>query len=251
MSKKKSLSTVPDDVLSLLNAEDGRLGFPKGTMHALMSQEVGGNFGKYLDKPDTYHYGLNGDGQRIAGHTGKISTAFGPFGILESTGKNPGFGVAPLKDKSLQEQIRFAADYLGGRVKASGGDLAKGLAGYGEGDKYAQQVLGRMGGQAGLGMQAPENITQSQPQPTNQPDQHPIFQFKQPQATPAQPYEGSWGQFQANQQPVNAQSMGMYGVSSADVMPQSYQLAQAPVQQMVGGEGGLGLQAKRIMAGFA
>ena len=117
--------------------------------------------------------------------------------------------------------------------------------------QYADAVVARMSGQAGLGMKAPESAAQNQSQPTNQPEQFPIFQFKQPQAAPAQPYEGSWGQFQANQQPVNAQSMGMYGVSAADVMPQSYQLAQAPVQQMIGGEGGLGLQAKRIMAGFA
>lgn len=131
------------DISQLLQAADKQYGFPAGTMASLMQQETGGNQ-KYLNDPAAYHYGLNAEGKRIAGHTGKVSTAFGPFGILESTAANPGYGVAPLKDKSLEEQIRFAAEYLGARSKAGGG-LASGLAGYGEGSKYANQVLARVG----------------------------------------------------------------------------------------------------------
>lgn len=136
---------IPDNVMQLLAAADARQGFPKGTMAGVMQQEVGGNFGKYLNDPSTYHYGLNADGKRIAGHTGKVSTAFGPFGILESTGADPGYGVAPLKGKDLAEQIRFASDYLGARSKRSGG-LEQGLAGYGEGAKYGAQVVARVNG---------------------------------------------------------------------------------------------------------
>ena len=87
---------------------------------------------------------MNDKGQRIAGHTGKVSTAFGPFGILESTAKDPGFGVVPLRDKSLAEQIRFSSEYLAARSKKGG--LGAGLAGYGEGAKYGQQVAARIGG---------------------------------------------------------------------------------------------------------
>lgn len=132
------------DLVSMLQAADKRYGFPEGTMASIMQQETGGNR-KYIDDPSAYHYGLSAEGKRIAGHTGKVSTAFGPFGILESTAANPGYGVAPLKDKSLEEQIRFAAEYLGARSKASGG-LSAGLAGYGEGDGYANRVLSRVGG---------------------------------------------------------------------------------------------------------
>ena len=112
-------------------------------MASVMQQETGGN-AKYLQDPSTYHYGLNAEGKRIAGHTGKISTAFGPFGILESTGRDPGYGVKPLQNKSIEEQIRFSGDYLAARSKGAG-SLQAGLAGYGEGGKYGQQVMARLG----------------------------------------------------------------------------------------------------------
>lgn len=133
---------IPNNVLQLLRAADAKHGLPQGTMQAVMHQEVGSNVNKYLSKPDSYHYGLNANGQRIAGHTGKVSTAFGPFGILESTAKDPGYGVTPLRDKSLAEQIRFSAEYLAARSKKGG--LEKGLAGYGEGSGYAKQVAARL-----------------------------------------------------------------------------------------------------------
>ena len=133
---------ISDDLIKMLGEADKRNGLPPGTMFSVMQQETGGNT-KYVDDPTTYHYGLNKDGKRIAGHTGKISTAFGPFGILESTGKDPGYGVQPLKDKSLAEQVRFASDYLAARSKHAGG-LQAGLAGYGEGGKYGQQVMARL-----------------------------------------------------------------------------------------------------------
>ena len=144
MSKEKPQG-LPANVVSMLAEADKRNGFPPGTMQSVMQQEVGGNVDKYLNAPDTYHYAPNAQGQRIAGHTGKVSTAFGPFGILESTGRDPGYGVKPLANKSLDEQVRFAADYLAARSKQAGG-LAGGLAGYGEGAKYSSQVTSRLGG---------------------------------------------------------------------------------------------------------
>ena len=142
MGNKRS-AVIPPDLVEMLNAEDKRHGRPAGTMLSVMKQEVGGQLDKFLADPSAYHYGLNAQGKRIAPHTGKISTAFGPFGILESTAKNPGYGVKPLQNKSLQEQARFASDYLQARSKSAGG-LKEGLAGYGEGDKYAWQVANRI-----------------------------------------------------------------------------------------------------------
>lgn len=136
---------LPADFVALLAAQDKRKGFPAGTMQSVVKQEVGSRAGEFLQNPSLYHYGLNAEGKRIAGHTGKVSTAFGPFAILESTGADPGYRVTPLKDKSLGEQVRFAADYLAARSK-SGGGLLQGLAGYGEGAKYAEQVMAKIGG---------------------------------------------------------------------------------------------------------
>ena len=131
------------NVDELIAKEEARTGLPTGLLRSIVQQETGGNK-KYLEQPDTYHYAANSKGKRVAGHTGKVSTAFGPFGLLESTAKKPGYGVAPLKDKSLEEQVRFASDYLGARIK-SAGDLVKGVGGYGEGDTYANKVLSRLG----------------------------------------------------------------------------------------------------------
>lgn len=142
MANNKSAG-LPDGLVNLLAQADKQRGFPQGTLAAVMQQETGGN-AKYLEDPSTYHYGLNAQGQRVAGHTGKVSTAFGPFGILESTGRDPGFGVKPLANKSIEEQVRFAGDYLAARA-LKGGGLQAGLAGYGEGGKYGQQVMARLG----------------------------------------------------------------------------------------------------------
>jgi len=135
--RKSNALSLPDDVVGMLAAEDKRKGFPPGTMQSLMAQEISGQEGKYLKDITAYHYEPNAQGKRIAKHTGRESTAFGPFGLLESTAKDPGYGVKPLGDKtSFAEQARFSADYLG----------ARGLAGYGEGEPYAKAVVNRRDG---------------------------------------------------------------------------------------------------------
>lgn len=126
----------------LEKAAEAANNLPTGTLAAIRRQETGGDQ-KYIDDPATYHYPLNSEGRRIAGHTGKVSTAFGPYGILESTASQPGYGVNPLKSKDINDQVNFAAAYLAGR-SAKAGSLEAGLAGYGEGSKYANQVLGRI-----------------------------------------------------------------------------------------------------------
>lgn len=125
----------------LLREADKKNGLPAGTMEAIVQQETGGN-AAYLKDPAKYHYDPDNSGTRRT-KNGTASSAFGLFGILDSTANKPGYGVAPLKDKSLAEQVRFASEYLGARVKASG-SLEKGLAGYGEGAKYARQVTSRI-----------------------------------------------------------------------------------------------------------
>jgi hypothetical protein len=159
MAKDSQALALPDNVFGLLAEADKQRGFPPGTMQALLMQETSGQ-AKYLSDPTAYHYAANAEGKRIAGHTGKISTAYGPFGILESTAKDPGYGVKPMGDKtSLAEHIRFAGDYLAARSKAGGG-LSAGLAGYGEGEKYAAQVEKRRGNAPAVAPVVPEPVVQ-------------------------------------------------------------------------------------------
>lgn len=124
-------------------AAEQKYGLPKGTVSAIRGTEVGTNR-RFIDNPAEYHYPLNAEGKRIAKHSGKTSTAFGPYGIVESTAAKPGYGVAPLKSKSLEDQVDFSAAYLAGRVK-SAGSFEAGLAGYGEGAQYAAKVQKKMG----------------------------------------------------------------------------------------------------------
>ena len=154
--------SAPDELVQLLIEADKRNGFPVGTMASVMRQEIGGN-SKYIQDPTTYHYPLNAQGKRIAKHSGVESTAFGPFGIVESTAADPGWGVKPLQDKSLKEQVRFASDYLAARAKQAG-SLEKGLAGYGEGAKYSREVMGRLGAPGS----PPQAVVQQQVAPVNQ-----------------------------------------------------------------------------------
>lgn len=125
------------DMANKLAAAEKANGLPPGLLSSIMQQEIGGRK-EFLTDPSKYHYERDANGKRK-------SSAFGPFGILDSTAKDPGYGVKPLVDKSLDEQIRFAAQYSAARIRSSG-DIAKGLAGYGEGAKYAEQVMSRLPG---------------------------------------------------------------------------------------------------------
>lgn len=129
-----------------LDAIEARLeeerGLPAGSLRALRMKETSGSQ-SYIDDPSKYHYGLNAEGRRIAPHTGKVSTAFGPYGLLESTARDPGWGVKPLQSKELEEQARFTADYLAKRIELAG-SVEGGLAGYGEGAAYGASVAGSL-----------------------------------------------------------------------------------------------------------
>lgn len=125
------------DVKQLEIDAEKKYGLPEGILGSIRQQETGGKQ-DYIDDPSKAHYPTG----RTA--TGVKSSAFGPYGILESTAKQPGYNTTPLVNKSLESQVEFAAQYLTGRTK-SAGSLEAGLAGYGEGAKYANQVLRRNG----------------------------------------------------------------------------------------------------------
>lgn len=124
---------LADTAKELEAKAEAEYNLPAGILASIRQQETGGQE-KYLADPTTPHYPES-----------KKSTAYGPYGILKSTAAQPGYGTAPLTDNSLPSQVNFAAQYLAGRIK-SAGSVDKGLAGYGEGPKYANQVLSRMSG---------------------------------------------------------------------------------------------------------
>ena len=219
-SKRSSPLSIPDTLLASLDAADVKHGFPKGTMMSVMQQEIGGN-AKYLNDPAAYHYEANSEGKRIAGHTGKVSTAFGPFGILESTAADPGFGVTPLKSKSLEDQVAFAGAYLAARSKDKG--LAAGLAGYGEGEKYARQVQGRI---PNAGPIVPDSgpTPEGQPVPVQLAQAAPVVQTPQGPVPIgyAAPDTGGWKEFQQAMPAQVTPTALSFGGAPKDFNPLAY-----------------------------
>lgn len=130
------------ELFAKLDAADKAQGLPVGTMRAIMHNEIS-NSSKFIDAPDTYHYPVAADGKHRT-KDGTQSSAFGPFGILDSTAKKPGYGITPLKDKSLDEQIRFSSEMLGKVSKKLGG-LEPALNLYGGGTPgYTQKILAKV-----------------------------------------------------------------------------------------------------------
>jgi hypothetical protein len=126
-------------VFEKTDAAEKAYGLPPGIMRAIMHNEIRYS-DKYLDTPDTYHYPVAADGKHRT-KEGTQSSAFGPFGILDSTAQKPGYGITPLKDKSLDEQVRFTAEMLAKTSKHLGG-IDKALDLYGGGTPgYTQKVL--------------------------------------------------------------------------------------------------------------
>ena len=133
------------DMANKLATAEKANGLPAGLLSSIMQQEIGGRK-EFIEDPSKYHYEKDASGKRK-------SSAFGPFGILDSTANKPGYGVKPLADKSIDEQIRFAAQYAAARINQAG-SVSGGLAGYGEGSKYASQVMSRLPGGVMSGVSA-------------------------------------------------------------------------------------------------
>lgn len=68
----------------------------------------------------------NADGTVVTSSKG----AKGSMQVLDSTNRDPGYGVVPAKDDSLAERKRVGQDYLKAMVRNYGGDMAKAWAAY-------------------------------------------------------------------------------------------------------------------------
>ncbi|SUA63347.1 Uncharacterised protein [Oligella urethralis] len=127
--------------------EEKRLGLPANSLAVIRDIESSSGE-KYLTNPAAYHYGLvNGK---------RSSTASGLYGILDSTGRKPGWGIKPVDKTSLRDNVRFAGEYFKARIKHAG-SLEGGLRGYGDGtDSYLNKYNTRM---AKLGLQGASTKT--------------------------------------------------------------------------------------------
>jgi hypothetical protein len=84
-------------------------------------------------------------GNRDYDGSGRVVTspvgAKGRMQVMDATNRDPGFGVRPAADDSLEERARVGQDYLGAMVNHYGGDVRKGLAAYNAGPGNVDRAL--------------------------------------------------------------------------------------------------------------
>lgn len=80
-----------------------------------------------------------------------VGTAAGEYQILESTAKNPGYGVRPAKDNSPEEYARVAKELIPALLTVFGGDMAKAAYAYNQGAGATRQRLMAPGEPLGQG----------------------------------------------------------------------------------------------------
>lgn len=67
--------------------------------------------------------------------------ALGVTQVMRKTGADPGYGVAPLKNQSKEEYIRFGKDYLQAMLKNYNGDYRKAVAAYNAGPGSVDKAI--------------------------------------------------------------------------------------------------------------
>ena len=88
-------------------------------------------------------------GNRHRDRAGNLITspagAQGVAQVMPKTGKNPGYGVAPLRDDSEAEGRRFGRDYLQAMLKEFDNDYEKALAAYNAGAGSVKRAVAKGG----------------------------------------------------------------------------------------------------------
>lgn len=84
---------------------------------------------------------LNADGSVVTSPTG----AKGRMQVLDSTSRDPGFGVRPAKDNSLEERARVGRDYYDAMLKRYNGDAEKAMAAYTDGAGTVDDAISKHG----------------------------------------------------------------------------------------------------------
>lgn len=85
--------------------------------------------------------------------TGRLTTspvgAKGITQVMPKTGKDPGYGVTPLRDNTEEEFIRFGRDYLQAMVNEFDGDMEKAVAAYNAGPASVKRAVARASDKGG------------------------------------------------------------------------------------------------------
>lgn len=84
---------------------------------------------------------FNADGSVVTSPTG----AKGRMQVLDSTSRDPGFGVRPAKDNSLEERARVGRDYYDAMLKRYNGDAEKAMAAYTDGAGTVDDAINKHG----------------------------------------------------------------------------------------------------------
>ena len=81
----------------------------------------------------------NKDGSLVTSPVG----AQGITQLMPNTRKNPGYGIRPAQDDSVEEYIRVGKEYLAAMYKEFGGDWAKAAAAYNAGPGNVRKAINR------------------------------------------------------------------------------------------------------------
>jgi hypothetical protein len=116
---------------------------PKETAAPAIHAAVGTTtLGSRMLKQESGGKHLDANGELI---TNPKSGARGIAQIIQATGKDPGYGVAPLRDDSEAEHLRFFNDYLNAMLKEFGNDEQKAAAAYNAGPGRVAGAIKRGG----------------------------------------------------------------------------------------------------------
>ena len=107
-----------------LSSLEGEAGLPANLLSAVIQQESGG---RRYDK----------DGNVLTSPAG----AKGEMQVMDGTNVDPGFGVVPAQDNSLEERARVGRDYLAAMYDRYNGDLEATLVAYNAGPGNADKFV--------------------------------------------------------------------------------------------------------------
>jgi hypothetical protein len=124
---KKLLPNQVNEAYSGAASGDSAAGFVDKVFGALITKESDGVHIK--------------DGKLLTSDAG----ALGITQVMPATGTDPGYGVAPLKNQSKEEYIRFGRDYLTAMYKEFNGDASKALAAYNAGPGTVKDAVAAFG----------------------------------------------------------------------------------------------------------
>jgi Transglycosylase SLT domain len=100
---------------------------------------------KQLSFDDVFNRLIDAESRGVHASGGKLTAskagALGVTQVMPKTGADPGYGIAPLKDNSKEEYIRFGRDYLRAMVREFDGDFEKALAAYNAGPGHVKKAI--------------------------------------------------------------------------------------------------------------